>query len=143
MILKEVSGRFLISRKMLRRLSSAAAGPRDDRTLEAQLLIGIPSSAYLVCHLNDLRRCTDGSTGDDATVFGNSARLNNCNIQTVVGLLLGVESVHQIDREHAQMLVKKFDVAIVDTLCNLLADLVGCTTLDHVELGPAVLGLCT
>lgn len=49
--------------------------------------------------------------------------------------------VHQVDGEHAQMLIEELDVAIVDTLCDLLADLMRRPPLDHVELRPSVLSL--
>ena len=39
------------------------------------------------------------------------------------------------------MLVEELDIAIVDALGNILADLMRTPPLDHVEAGPAVLGL--
>jgi len=69
--------------------------------------------------------------------------LNDCNIQFVVLLVLGVKTIHEINREHAQVLVEELDVAIVDPLCNLLADLVRTTAFDHVQLRPSVLCLCS
>ena len=41
------------------------------------------------------------------------------------------------------MLVEKVDIAVVDALGDLLADLVRATAFDHVESCPAVLGLST
>lgn len=41
------------------------------------------------------------------------------------------------------MLVEELDLAIVDSLGNLLADLVRATALDHVQTGPAVLSVGT
>lgn len=39
------------------------------------------------------------------------------------------------------MLVKKFDVSIVDPLCDLLAHLMRTATLNHVQSGPPILRL--
>lgn len=39
------------------------------------------------------------------------------------------------------MLVKELDVAVVDSLCDIFADLVGASPLDHVVARPSVLGL--
>jgi len=39
------------------------------------------------------------------------------------------------------MLVEELDVAIVNSLCNFLADLMRRPALDHVETGPSVLCL--
>lgn len=47
--------------------------------------------------------------------------------------------VDQIRREHAQMLVEEVDLTIVDTLGNLLADLVRAPAINHVQFSPAVL----
>lgn len=39
------------------------------------------------------------------------------------------------------MLIKKLNIARINSLCNLLSDLVRASPLNHVESGPAVLGL--
>lgn len=49
--------------------------------------------------------------------------------------------VDKVRRKHAKMLVKKLNISGVDSLCNLLSDLVRASTLNHVESGPAILGL--
>lgn len=41
------------------------------------------------------------------------------------------------------MLIEKVDATLVDSLGDGLADLVGASPLDHVQLRPAVLGLDT
>ena len=40
------------------------------------------------------------------------------------------------------MLIKELDLAIVDSLGDFFSDLVRATSLNHVQAGPAVLGLC-
>ena len=65
----------------------------------------------------------------------------NRNIQFVPFLLLCVVAVHQINGKHAQVLVKELDVAIVDSFCNLFADLVRASSFDHVQTCPSVLCL--
>lgn len=97
----------------------------------------------LVGHLDDLRTGADGSARDDAAVFGNGTGLDNGHVETVVALVLCVKAVHEIDGEHAEMFVEELDVSIVDALGNLLADLMGSSSLDHVEASPSVFGLCT
>ena len=124
--------------------------------------------AYLVCHLEEFRGGTDRSTGDDAAVLLDLSRLHDYNVQLVVGLVLGIESlvsqsiscpaapvarsifvgwlvgasyVDKIDGEHGQVLVEEVDAALVDTLGNGLADLMGTPALDHIKSRPAVLGL--
>lgn len=49
--------------------------------------------------------------------------------------------VDKVNGEHGQVLVEEVDAALVDTLGNVLADLVRRATGDHVETSPAVLGL--
>ena len=41
------------------------------------------------------------------------------------------------------MLIEEFDVAVVDTLGNILADLMRRAALDHVQAGPPILSLGT
>ena len=41
------------------------------------------------------------------------------------------------------MLVEEFDVAVVDTLGNILADLMRRAALDHIQAGPPILSLGT
>lgn len=50
-------------------------------------------------------------------------------------------NVDKIRRKHAKMLIKKLNIARIDSLCNLLSDLVRASPLNHIEPGPAVLGL--
>ena len=57
--------------------------------------------------------------------------------------MLGIVTIHKVDREHAEMLIKEFDVAIVDASGNLLADLMGTSTFNHVQSCPSVLGFCS
>ena len=51
--------------------------------------------------------------------------------------------VDEISGEHGQVLVEEVDATLVDTLGNVLADLVRRAALDHVESSPAVLSLGT
>jgi hypothetical protein len=51
--------------------------------------------------------------------------------------------VDEIHGEHGQVLVEEVDATLVDTLGNLLADLVRASTVNHVQSCPAVLGLGT
>jgi len=68
--------------------------------------------------------------------------LNYCDIESVVVLLvLGVEAVEKILRKHRQVLIEELNVVVVDSLCDIFADLVRSTSLDHVKLSPAVLCL--
>jgi hypothetical protein len=90
-------------------------------------------------YLYKLWGSTDTGTGNDATVLCYRTRLNNGNVELVVGLVQSVETVHQIHREHAKMLVEEVDVSVVDALGDLLSDLVGRSALDHVEARPSVL----
>ena len=54
---------------------------------------------------------------------------------------VGYSYVDKIDREHGQVLVEEVDAALVDALGDGLADLMGTPALNHIKLGPAVLGL--
>jgi len=54
----------------------------------------------------------------------------------------GIETIHQIHRKHAQMLVEELYIAVVDSLRDLLTDLMRRPPLDHIETGPSVLSLC-
>jgi len=123
---------------------------------------GVDFDDDLVGHLADFWRCSDTCAANDTTVLcdGTSllgsatvlhtvnlccAHLNYSNVNLVLGplfLVLGIESVHQVHRKHAQMFVEELDVSVVDTLCDLLSDLMRSSALDHVQLGPSVLGLC-
>lgn len=40
------------------------------------------------------------------------------------------------------MLIEELDIAVVDSLCDFLSDLVRAAALNHVQAGPAALGLC-
>lgn len=51
--------------------------------------------------------------------------------------------IDQIRREHAQMLIEEVNVAVVNSLGNLLANLVRRTALDHVQVSPARLRVST
>ena len=48
----------------------------------------------LICHLNDFRRRTNAGSGNDSTIFGNGRSLNDCNVQSVVLLVLRVKAIH-------------------------------------------------
>jgi hypothetical protein len=98
-------------------------------------------STSLLSHLDNLRTGAHARTRNNAPVFRNGAGLDNGDIQLVIRLVHRVPAVHEVDGEHAQVLVEELDVAVVDALGDLLADLVGTAALDHVEAGPAVLGL--
>lgn len=49
--------------------------------------------SYLVCHLDELRRCSHRRTWDDATFFGDGGRFDDDNVKLVVRLVLGVEAL--------------------------------------------------
>lgn len=51
--------------------------------------------------------------------------------------------VNKVSWEHGQMLVEEFDAATIDTLGDVLADLMGASSVDHVERSPSVLSLRT
>lgn len=96
----------------------------------------------LIRHLHKLRRRTNRRTGDNPTILGNRRRLDNRNIKLTAGLVQRVPPVDQVLGEHAQMLIEELYPARVQSLGNLLADLVGTATLDHVQCCPAVFSLC-
>ena len=132
---------------------------------------GVDLNDDLVGHLDELGGGTDGSTGDDGAVLLDLGSLNADNVDALVVLaVLGVVAlcatvlasllrqvilrqnapseiaaayVDEISGEHGQMLVEEVDATLVDTLGNVLADLMGRTTVDHVESSPAVLSLGT
>lgn len=99
------------------------------------------SDSYLIRHLNYLGRSTDRGAWNNTAILGDGAGFNNGHVQPVVLLLLGVESVHEVHGEHAQMFVEKLDVPVVDALCNLLADLMRAPSLNHVVPRPSILRL--
>lgn len=45
---------------------------------------------YLICHLDELGRCSYRRTWDDATLFGDGGSLDDDNVKLVVRLVLGV-----------------------------------------------------
>jgi len=49
--------------------------------------------------------------------------------------------IYQVNRKHGQVLVKEVDPPLVDSLCDLLANLVRTTSLDHVQSRPSILSL--
>jgi hypothetical protein len=102
---------------------------------------GVDLDDDLLSHLDDFGRGSNGSTRDDSTLGGDSSGLNDSHIELLAGVVLGVVSVNQIRRTHRQVLVEELDVAVVDSLCDVLADLVGASPLDHVVARPSVLGL--
>lgn len=51
--------------------------------------------------------------------------------------------IDQIRGKHAQMLVEELNLAGVDSLGDLLSDLMRAASLNHVQASPAVLRLCT
>jgi len=68
--------------------------------------------------------------------------LNHCDIEfIVVFLVLGVEAVEKVLGKHRQVLVEELNVVVVDASCDVFANLMRSTALDHVELSPSVLGL--
>lgn len=46
-------------------------------------------------------------------------------------------------REHGQMLISKSDTTFIDTLLDVLANLMGITTINHIKLGPTILTFST
>lgn len=62
---------------------------------------------------HNLRARSNRGTWDDASIFGDGGRFNDRNVELVVCLVLSVEAIHEINREHGQMLVEELDVAIV------------------------------
>lgn len=132
---------------------------------------GVDLDDDLVGHLDELGGGTDGGTGDDGAVLLDLGSLNADDIETLVVLaVLGVVAlcvtllaklfapdgflrssapqvavayVDEISGEHGQVLVEEVDATLVDTLGNVLADLMGRAAVDHVESSPAVLGLGT
>jgi hypothetical protein len=96
----------------------------------------------LLSHLDDLRAGANGSTRDDATFRSNGRGLDNSYVELLVLLVLGVVSVDQVRGTHGKVLVEELDVAVVDALCDILADLMRTSPLDHVVACPSVLSLC-
>lgn len=58
---------------------------------------GVNLNDDLVSHVDEFRRGTDGSTGDDTTILGDGRRLNNSHINLVVRF---VHSVETLFRQH-------------------------------------------
>ena len=96
---------------------------------------------YLIRHLYDLWTSANTRARDDATILRDGTGLHNRHVQPVVALMLRVKPVHQVDREHTQMLVKELDIAVVDASSNFFADLVRRAALDHIKPSPAILCL--
>ena len=46
--------------------------------------------SYLVCHLDELRRCSYRRTWDDAALFRDGGSFDDDNVELVVRLILGV-----------------------------------------------------
>jgi len=95
----------------------------------------------LVGHLDDLGRSANRCTRDNATLGGNGGGLNDSDVELLARVVLGVVSINQVRRTHGKVLVEELDVAVVDALCDVLADLVRAPPLDHVVARPSVLGL--
>ena len=51
--------------------------------------------------------------------------------------------IHQVHRKHTQMFIKEFDISVIDTLRNLLSDLMRTPSLNHIQPRPSVLRLST
>lgn len=49
--------------------------------------------------------------------------------------------VHQVHGEHAKMLVKEVYPPFIDASCNIFPNLMGTSTLDHVQSCPSIFGL--
>lgn len=95
----------------------------------------------LVGHLDDLRASANRRAGDNATFRGDSRCLNDGNVELLARVVLGVVTVDEVGRTHGKVLVEELDVAVVDALCDVLANLVRASPLDHVVARPSVLGL--
>jgi hypothetical protein len=101
----------------------------------------VRSSTSLLSHLYNLRTRAHTRPRNNAPILRNRTGLHNGDVKPTVLLVLRIPPVHEIDGKHAQVLVEELDIAIVDAPGNVLADLMGASALDHVEAGPAVLGL--
>lgn len=89
----------------------------------------------------DLGDDAAGGGGNQAAVLGDGGNFDNAQIETASLAVLGVETVAQILREEREVLVTHPDAAFVDAGGDVLAGLVRPAAVDHVEGGPAVLGL--
>lgn len=49
--------------------------------------------SYLVCHLDELWRCSHRRTWDDAALFGDGGSFDDDNVKLVVRLVLGVKAL--------------------------------------------------
>jgi hypothetical protein len=104
---------------------------------------GVDLNDDLLGHLDDLRAGANGSTRNNATLRSDGSGLDDSYVEHLVLLVLGVVSVDQVGRTHGKMLVEELDVAVVDALGDILADLVRASPLNHVVTRPSVLSLCT
>jgi len=78
------------------------------------------------------------------TIFSNGSSFNHSHINPVVILLIfRIETVHQVLRKHAQMLIEEVDIAVVDSFCDFLSNLMRSSPLNHVEFCPSVLRFCS
>lgn len=117
------------------------------------------ASTHLVSHLDELRGSAHTGTRHNASIFLDVCCLYDYDVQVFVGAIFCVESllglvscrasaavyyrtyVDEVHREHGQVLIEEVDATLIDTLGNGLSDLVGTSTIDHVQARPAVLRL--
>lgn len=102
---------------------------------------GVDLNDDLLGRLDNLGRGTDRGTGHDTTILSDGGGLNDGNIELAIGAVLGVVSGKEISGEHRQVLVEEVNPSLVDSLGDGLSDLVRGAAVNHVELGPPVLGL--
>ena len=95
----------------------------------------------LFSHLYNLGTGAHARSWDNASILGDGTGFDDGNIELVVLLVHRIPAIHEIDGEHAQVLIKELYVAVVDAFGNFLANLVGTPPLDHVEAGPSILRL--
>lgn len=110
-------------------------------TWHQHTILPLPRSRMEFYHLDDLRAGAHARAWDDASILGNGTRLHNRHIQPVVGFVHGIVAIHQVDGEHAQVLVEEFDPALVDAPRNVFAHLMRRPPLNHVQSRPPVLRL--
>ena len=125
---------------------------------------GVNLDDHLVGHVDKLRRGTNGSTGNDTTILGDSRSLDDSHIDFVVWFVHSVEAlvwlasrtippktisiprtthINQIRRKQTQVLIKKVDLPSVQPLGNILSNLMRTPPLNHVQLSPSTLRLST
>lgn len=98
---------------------------------------GVDFNDNLVRNRHHLWGGTDSWTWNNSTTLSNGGGLNDGDIQQIILLLSGVETIGQILRKHGQVLVKELDATIVDTGSNWSTNLVRRSELDHVVCSPS------